>query len=192
MTLLFDPEKHEYRVNSVLYPSVTEILSEMGFIDGTWFTEDGRLRGKLTHQIIHWHLTGELDEETIDPILRPYFDAWLQFEKDTGFVPETIEKPFANETYRFAGTPDYIGCLNGHNAIVDVKTGIVQPWVSLQLAAYEILAKHPSLERFSLQLTKKGKYRLIQYKDISDRQIFLSALACYWWRRNNFRSTTTN
>ena len=50
MTLLFDPEKHEYRVNSVLYPSVTEILSEMGFIDRTWFTEDGRLRGKLTHQ----------------------------------------------------------------------------------------------------------------------------------------------
>jgi len=185
MTLLFNPGKHEYRVNGVHFPSVTEILSEMGFIDRTWFTEDGRLRGKLTHQIIHWHLTGELDEETIDPVLRPYFDAWLQFEKDTGFAPEITEKPFANKTYHFAGTPDCIGCLNGHNAILDVKTGAIQPWVSLQLAAYEILAKHPSLERFSLQLTREGKYKLTQHEDRSDRQVFLAALACYWWKKNN-------
>jgi hypothetical protein len=183
----FDPENHIYTLNGVKLPSVTQILHAEGFIDTTWFTEYGRERGRYVHDIIHWYLTDELDDESIDPVLQPYFDAWLKFEADSGFRSEVVEKPFASETYRFAGTPDHIGCLNGHNVILDVKTGQLQPWVSLQLAAYEILVKHPSLERFSLHLTDDGKYRLTKHTDRQDRGIFLAALACYWWKRNNGR-----
>jgi len=181
----FDEAAHSYTVNGVRYSSVTEILAEMGLIDTTWFTEYGRDRGKLVHRIIQWHLAGELDEDSIDPALRPYFDAFLKFEADSKFVAEVVERPFASETYRFAGTPDLIGCLNGHNAIIDIKTGAPQPWTALQLAGYEVLVKHPSMERFSLQLTDEGKYKLTHHKDRADRGVFLSALALHLWKRNN-------
>jgi hypothetical protein len=183
--LAFDKEKHEYRYKGVRYPSVTQILHAEGFIDTKWFTEYACNRGSYVHQIIHWYLTGELDEDTIDPTLRPYLEAWIRFTKDIGFVSEAVEKPFVSDVYRFAGTPDHIGRLNGHNAVLDVKTGAVQPWTALQLAGYEILIKTPSIERFSLQLTEEGKYKLQHHKDRQDRQIFLSALACYQWKLNN-------
>jgi len=183
--LTFDPEKHEYRSGGVRVPSVTQILHAEGFIDTTWFTEHGRDRGRYVHKIIHWYITGDLDEDTIDPALRPYLDAWLRFTKDIGFVSEVVEKPFVSESYRFAGTPDHVGALNGHNAVLDVKTGAIQPWTALQLAGYEILIKNPSIERFSLQLTEDGKYKLAHHKDRQDRNIFLSALSCYYWKNNN-------
>ncbi|MFA6290153.1 MAG: hypothetical protein WC637_00150 [Victivallales bacterium] len=181
----FDAEKHEYRCNGVLYPSVTQILADMGLIDTSWFTEYSRERGTLVHRIIQWHLAGDLDEESIDPALRPYFDAFIRFQEESKFVAEEVEKPFASVTCRFAGTPDLIGCLNGHNAIVDIKTGAPQPWTALQLAGYEILVKHPSMERFSLQLTDEGKYKLTHHKDRQDRGVFLAALAVYYWKKNN-------
>ena len=185
MSLNFDEATHTYTVNGADCPSVTQILSDMGFIDTAWFTEYCRERGKLVHRIIHWHLAGELDEDSIDPALRPYYDAFLKFEAEAEIGIEAVEKPFASETLRFAGTPDIIGCLNGHNAIIDIKTGAPQPWTALQLAGYEILVKHPSMERFSLQLTDEGKYKLTHHKDRQDRHIFLAALACFQWQRNN-------
>ena len=185
--ITFNAEKHEYRHNGVLFPSVTQILADMGLIDTAWFTEYSRERGTLVHRIIHWHLAGDLDEDSIDPALRPYYDAFLKFEADSNFKTEEAERPFVSETYRFAGTPDIIGCLNGHNAIVDIKTGAPQPWTALQLAGYEILVKHPSMERFSLQLTDDGKYKLTHHKDRSDRGVFLAALAVYNWKHNNGR-----
>ena len=182
--LTFDPEKHEYRYKGARLPSVTEILLDMGLIDSTWFTEEGRNRGKLVHRIIHWHILGELDEDSIDPDLRGYFDAFLNFQNDSKLEIESAERPLFHETYRFAGTPDIIGCLNGHNAVIDIKSGAVSGWVALQLSGYEILANHPSIERFSLQLFPGGKYKLTHHKDRQDRALFLSALALFYWKHN--------
>jgi len=190
----FDKATHIYTVNGVLYPSVTQILSDMGLIDTTWFTEYGRNRGTLIHRIIQWYLAGEVDEDSIDPALRPYFDAFLKFEVDSKFVAEEVERPFASETYRFAGTPDLIGCLNGHNAIIDIKSGTPQPWAALQLAGYEILRNEGirdggmlRCKRFSLQLTDDGTYKLIPFTDRADRGVFLAALAVYNWKKNNMK-----
>jgi hypothetical protein len=184
MMLTFDPEKHEYRLNGVVIPSITQILAGVGLIDTTWFTEASRDRGTLVHRIIHWHLTGELDEDSVDPTLKPYFDAFLQFERDSKLTVEAIEKPMVSELYRFAGTPDIVGCQNGHNAVIDIKTGSIPAWVALQLAGQEILVNHPSIERFSLLLTGDGKYKLTPHRGRQDRQLFLSALALYHWKYN--------
>lgn len=184
--ITFDPTTHTYTLDGHPAPSNTTVLQDMGFIDTTWFTAYGRARGKMVHKVIHWNLTGELDEASIDPVIRGYFDAWLAFEKDTGFVPTEIEKPLGSLLYRFCGTPDYIGMLYDHDAVVDVKTGAVAPWTGLQLAGYEILAERP-LKRYALALTEDGKYSLKPFTDRQDRQIFLAALACWWWQRNNGR-----
>jgi hypothetical protein len=181
----FDPETHSYTLDGQPVPSVTQILSAMGFIDSSWFTDYARERGKLVHRIIHWHITGELDEDTIDDALRGYFTAWLAFEKDTGFVSKETEVPLGNAAHRFAGTPDHIGILN-KEAVIDCKSGVIAPWAGLQLAAYEILHGEP-LKRYALQLKDDGKYSLKEFKDRQDRGVFLAALACFHWQKNNGR-----
>ncbi len=178
----FDPATHTYTLDGQPVPSVTKILSDMNFIDTAYFTEYSRTRGTLVHRIIHWHVEGTLDPSTVDPSLMGYFTAWRRFVDDTGFVSTETEKPLASEIYRFAGTPDHIGMLNGREAVIDVKSGAVFPSTPLQLGGYEILAGR-RLARFALCLKDDGKYNLKpEYKDRQDRNIFLSAVSCWHWQ----------
>lgn len=180
-----DGATHTYTIDGVRFPSVTQVLADMGLIDSTYFTEYSRERGTFLHRIIQWHLSGELDENTIDPAIRPYFDAWLKFESEADYVSDACEKAMASVPYRFAGTVDHVGHLNGHPALIDTKSGAPIPATALQLAGYEILIKIPGIKRFSLQLTNTGKYKLTEFKNRSDRGVFLSALSLYFWKRNN-------
>lgn len=183
----FTAHDHTYRANGRVYPSVTQILSDMGFYGNAaaYFTEYSRDRGRFIHQLVQYHIEGVLDEESIDPVLRPYFDAWLSFEQDTGFVSECCEVPLASATHQFAGTPDHVGHLYGHAAVIDVKSGVINPAASIQTAAYDILIGSPRIERFGLQLKDNGKYSLKQCKDRNDRGIFIAALSVWWWKKNN-------
>jgi hypothetical protein len=190
--ITFDPATHAYQIDGQTVPSVTTILKDMGFVDTSFFTDYARERGSLVHRIIHWHVTGELDEATIDDSFRGYFNAWLAFEKDTGFVSVETEKPLGSILHRFCGTPDHIGMLNGSQAIIDCKTGAIYPHVGLQLAGYEILRNEGikdggmlRCKRLALQLKEDGKYSLKPFADRQDRGIFLASLSCWWWQRNN-------
>jgi hypothetical protein len=186
--ITFDPITHTYIVKGVKYPSVTEIIGDMGLYgDVSYFTEYSRERGNFVHWIIEWYLEGTLDEATIDPELLPYFHAWQRFEADTHYESEVCEKVIASDSLRFAGTIDHIGYLNGHFCIIDVKTGVMAPATAIQLAGYEVLAKQPGIKRFALQLTGEGKYKLTEFKDRQDAQIFKAALAIYWWKQNNLK-----
>ena len=184
MTLSFDQGTHTYTVASGIVPSVTQVLSDMGFVDSRWFNDYAMERGSLIHKIIEWHCQDELDETTIDPILRPYFDGWLKFEAESHFISESVEIPLYSEAYGFAGTPDHIGLLNGTRSVIDVKTGVLTAATALQLAAYEALSGE-RLKRFGLQLTDQGNYKLTEFKDRQDRSIFLAALGCWYWIRNH-------
>lgn len=184
----FDEETHTYRYKGIKYPSVTQVIADAGLYGNTsYFTDYHRDRGSFTHRIIQWHLSGELDEASIEPILRPYFDAWLRFEKEAGFVSECCEKMLINDLQRFAGTIDHIGHINGHYALIDVKTGGIYPATAIQTAGYAILLKSPGVKRFGLQLSAEGKYKLTEFKDWNDGNVFLSALSLYYWKHNNLK-----
>ena len=181
----FSEADHSYTVDGVRYPSVTTILSALGFYGDAvkYFTERSRDRGSFVHKIIQYHLAGELDEESIDPVLLGYFQAWLRFEGDTGYSSLANERPLASSVYGFAGTPDHFGYLNGLHSIIDVKSGAPGHAAAIQTAGYQILIDHPA-RRYSLQLMPDGKYKLAEYRDREDRGIFLSALSVYQWQVN--------
>jgi hypothetical protein len=126
-----------------------------------------------------------LDEATIDPALAPYFDAWRRFEQEAGYVSDACEKVMASDLYKFAGTVDHIGHLNGYYCIIDVKTGALTPATAIQMGGYEILMKSPGIRRFGLRLMDTGKYSLKEYKDRQDCKIFLAALSVYYWKQDN-------
>jgi hypothetical protein len=127
-------------------------------------------------------LSGELDEDSVDEALVGYLNAWKRFELDAGFIPTAIEVPLASELHCFAGTPDYIGLLNGVETVIDAKSGGISPATGLQLAAQEILAGRP-LKRFALQIMENGKYKLTPFTDRSDRGVFLAAVSLWWWKQ---------
>lgn len=185
--VVFTESDHTYRVGGARYPSVTQVIADMGLYGpaSDYFTEWTRERGSFVHRIIQWHLSGELDEATIDPALRPYFDAWRRFEQEAGYVSDACEKVMASDFYKFAGTVDHIGHLNGYYCIIDVKTGVLTPATAIQMGGYEILMKSPGIRRFGLRLMDTGKYSLKEYKDRQDSKIFLAALSVYYWKQDN-------
>jgi hypothetical protein len=184
----FDPEKHLYTLDDgTTLPSVTQILTAMNFIDTKWFDEWSRDKGSLVHLACHIDDTDELDDESLDPEIEPYLSAYRNFKRDSGFLVSSSEVPLASEIYRFAGTPDKFGTFRDATcAVIDIKSGAVAPWVSIQLEMYKIL-KGSNYRRYSLQLTKDGKYKLKEWTDRQDRQIALSAVACNHWKQNNLK-----
>ena len=45
MRVTFDKETHIYKIDGVVVPSNTQILSETGLVDSSWYTQEGADRG---------------------------------------------------------------------------------------------------------------------------------------------------
>ncbi len=185
--LIFQPETHQYFKGGAELPSVTRILSEMGFVDKSFYTPDSATRGSYVHKATELDDHGELDDESIDDIILPYLTAWRAFKRESRVIIREIEKPVCNEIYRYAGTLDRIVELNGTQAILDIKSGNIEAWVGLQLAAYAMAESKPNIQRYAVQLSNDGKYKVHHFTDTNDRNIFTAAVACYHWQQNNKR-----
>lgn len=189
--LKFDPDLHQYSIGSEILPSITQILAAEGFIDSTWYTAAGRDRGTTAHKITHDYDMGELFEELLDPAYIPYLKAYKQFLQDTGFKVLASEVPRYHMALRYAGTPDKVGEMRGCFAVVEQKSGALEPWTRIQAAAQGELVKQDfnvaRVKRYGLQLRPDGKYRLIEYDNRQDEGIWLSTLAIHHWKHNNLK-----
>lgn len=178
---------HTYSVAGRTLPSVTQILRGVGLIDDRWFGEQHAERGRVIHEVTRLHDEDDLDECTVDQVLRAYLDAWRDFRAVSGFVPQRIEVAFADTLHRFAGRIDRIGTFGGAAAILDIKSGAPQPSHALQLAGYDILAGDAGLRRICVHLSSDGKWAIREYKDRADRGAFLGAVSLYHWKQGSLR-----
>jgi hypothetical protein len=182
--LAFDPVTHTYTDDrGVVIPSVTEVISGVGLINfqgiDPQILHQAAAFGTAVHQACALDDLGDLDESTLDENLKPYLDAWRTCSRAMGWKWLNIEEPEFSEVYQFAGTPDRIGEM----LVVDIKTGsIVPPWTGLQTAAYSILTNITTARRIAVQLLPNGKFKVTEYTDRKDREVFLSALTVYTWR----------
>lgn len=183
--LEFKDDGHVYTFDGRWIPSVTEILKSEGFIDTAFFTDYGRERGKLAHLAIHLYDEGELDEESLDPVLSPFVEAWKRFRADTGVEIIESEQPIVDPLRRYAGTPDKIVLLDGKQTVLDLKTGVISPWVRLQLCAY--CEAKTIYRRAAVQLNDDGTYKMHTYTDRQDFGVWNATLAVYHWKRNELK-----
>jgi len=181
---------HKYYLNGVPYPSVTQILKKVNLLDSTWFTDEGSERGIRVHSIT----------EAIDDPVHPYFqpeedsefsgfiEAYRKFLKETKITYWHIEIPIVSVKYRFGGTPDRIGVLDGVPCVLDIKSGAKASWHGIQLAGYEIIAQEHEgglkTKKRCLYIRGDGTYRLEALDDPVYRDIFMSALNVYGWIEN--------
>lgn len=155
----FEPDGHVYTYQGQHWPSITQILKAEGFIDTTWFDEWSRDKGSMVHMACHYDITGELDEDSLDDEIRPYLAAFRKFMAESGFTVTHAEAPGVNTTHSYSGTPDLIGCFP--------KPGVCR--------------------RFALELNNQGKHKLIPHTDQNDFNVWLAAVATFYWKKNNLR-----
>ena len=87
----FDAELHRYSKKGVHFPSVTQILFDMGCIsEFSTFSELARDRGTAVHAACAL-LPDKLDWSTVDARVLPYvksFQEWLQTTKNAGILAQ--------------------------------------------------------------------------------------------------------
>ena len=178
--LTFDAGNHEYKVDGVIVPSVTQIINSVAAerwenIDADKL-EYACQRGTAVHLITELHDLGTLDESSVDPKLQGYVSAYKAFLADIKPSWGLIEHKTYSDMPRYAGTVDRFGTVNGKKAVLDIKTGVKSKYTGLQLAAYAHMIGEKKAKRYGLYLGGDGKYSLVEYKDANDWNVFLSCL----------------
>jgi len=184
----FDPDTHTFTIDGQRVPSITQVLKAEGFIEsGPWFDQWSLDRGSAVHLACHLDDMDDLAEESIDPVIMPYLEAWREFRRISGIVIEGSEVPMVNESSMFGGIPDRWGWIGNARVVIDLKSGPCAPWVGLQTAAQSLLIDPTAhFKRFGLTL-KGGKPKITEFTERTDRGVFLAALCTYNWKRNNIK-----
>lgn len=185
-SLSFDPETHIYQYKNKVVPSVTQILQAVGIIDYSRIDnnilETAMQRGKDVHLATQFLDENDLNWATVGEDIKGYVTAYQKFIEISGFKPEKIETAVVHLEYKYAGTLDRVGTLDGHSVILDIKTGSMPAWTGIQLAAYAACLSG-SYQRVGLQLNQDGTFKITTFTNPNDFNLFLSALSIYNWKR---------
>jgi hypothetical protein len=191
--LIFKPETHEYFVDGIRYPSVTQVLNEWiltysGYVNtitdvviGKEVFEAAQDFGSAIHLAIKYLLTTGLNWDGLDPSLIPPLKQFEQWRKDIDLEVLNCEEPMFSQRYGYAGTPDIIAGSKNGLVLVDIKTGDYGR-IEAQVAAYEQLYREHvgvrrSIEKRVLYLPKDGgDYKFEQVNDKDSWSYFLSKL----------------
>lgn len=180
MDFRFNPEDHSYFLDGEQLPSVTDICS---LLSGRISVNDAVLqhaarRGTTVHELcelIDYDVF--LEDIEVEPELAGYVLSYVRFLRD--YKPEwkMVEQKLFSSGFGFAGTLDRYGTIDGKPTIVDIKTteGASKAtkigW-ACQLAGYATLLGESEARLWILQLSKSGKYRIIQAEDVQSKYKF--------------------
>lgn len=189
--LTFNDSEHQYTLNGRAVPSVTTILAPLTDLSHIPKEVLARkcLLGTALHQAIEYYLQNDLELDSVHPDVMPYFQAFLKFMTESRFQVEQVEARVCSLKLGYAGTYDLKGILNGKRVLIDTKSvaslGVA---VGPQLAAYqqahhELFPHNKIVQRFALHLKPDGSYRLPEYRDQRDFEIFKSCLNIYHWKQ---------
>ena|SRR3990167_459452 len=183
----FDPQTHTYTLDGRELISATGILRACGVIDGSWFNEAARARGEAVHAACQFEAEGDLEESSLAPEIAPYLEQYKLAVAALGFKPTSCEQPIYHKALLYACTPDQVGLVEGKLALLELKTGTMQPWTALQ-TALQSMAVWPegfmSANRYGLELRPDG-YKLSKFGEFSDFSMATAMVAVAKWKQAN-------
>ncbi len=144
--------------DGIVVPGVTTVLSVinkpalvkwanglgLSGIDSTTYVDETARIGTLAHEMIQEYLGGPkwdrsaYDAQQIDAAENAVL-SFYEWERQTGakMITRAIELPLVSETYRFGGTIDWYGEIDGKLWLVDIKTSkALYPEHVYQVSAY--------------------------------------------------------
>lgn len=188
--LTFNADRHEYRWDGWVVPSVTQVLAPI--VDLSRIPSDAlevaRQKGVAIHKMVELDARGDLDEDALPEWLHKPLENWRKFVADTGFEVLLSEFQVYHRIYRYAGTLDLYGEMKhaAQHAFIDVKRSFVAGQATgVQVYAYKdayISAGYAALTvkragRFALRLNETQNYQLEEFTDPAQFQDFLTLLA---------------
>lgn len=102
--------------------------------------------GTLFHSMIFHHLKGEkapttdYSQNQID-LASNSFELFLRWEKQHTLEPILMEHQLVSEEYRYGGTPDFYGMIDGVATLLDFKSSGIYSDNFIQLSAYKNLLR---------------------------------------------------
>ena len=172
--LELDLETHTYTYAGVRVAGVSEVLTGLGIVNPTWFSEFARERGSAVHSALEYLLTGKLLWDRLDPRIVKYVEAAVRFLDDAKADREGawVERPVYHQVLRYAGTPDLVTTVFGDPCIADWKTGGTGA-AGIATALYDMAIRDERgferpLRRMAVQLKPDGTYRKTDLKDPND------------------------
>lgn len=185
----FQEATHQYFINGKEYPSVTTILdslNDFSFVDKNLLDRAAKF-GTAVHKATELYDNDTLDLDALDEVLLPYVEAWDMFLAD--YKPEILSAEHrVASMYGYAGTLDRYVMIDDERTIIDIKSGTVIPKYSgLQLAAYKqaIIETGGTVDRRYVVHLQPCRYKVYQYANSLDFNIFKSALNLYRWSHAN-------
>lgn len=178
--LVFNESKHQYSVNGLVLPSVTQILkplsSEIYDLIDSHVLEKAAAKGTSVHyatELFDLYGIEEIDEEN-----RGYLEAYKRFKKENNVLLVEVEKQLFHPTLYYAGTIDRIVKINNKRVLLDIKTTekTHKELVSVQVSAYQELAYRNGIEVDDLavlKLNKDGTYQFIYLNNNLDIFMYL-------------------
>jgi hypothetical protein len=180
--LRFEPEEHRYFLGDDELPSVTTVLKRAGLVNYDFCTEYARERGSVIHKAIHLELSGKgLDWSTLNEELHPPVSGALQFVEDMKAKTIATEERVHSTLYRYAGTLDWRGIIDGKLWIIDWKSFMTPTKATgWQTAGYADASTEMTGQRVSkrcaVHLAPDGRYKTELYESRADLQVFRAAL----------------
>ena len=174
-------------------PALVKWANNLGLqgIDSTKYVDEKAAIGTLAHRMIADYLRGE--ETDTNEYSKVQIDqaenavlAFFEWEKTHPIKPILIEEGMVSEKYRFGGTIDCLGQINGKLCLFDFKTSRgIFPEMLIQVVAYrQLLVEHgykvdqTTILRIGRTADEGFEERLVNELD-KRWQIFLHALEIY-------------
>ena len=165
-------------------------------VDAIRYRDERAMIGTLAHAMSLSTLKGEppdfydYSEREVDLATNAFwkFTAWL---KGHEVKPMMVEQGMVSEVYRFGGTPDFYGYVDGTLTLMDLKTGNIYPEHWYQLSAYGILLDelgHRVEQRILLNIGRDETENFVEAKRSGpslddEREIFLSCVSIHYAKR---------
>jgi hypothetical protein len=185
VNLTYNDINHEYKLDGMTIPSVTQVLKGAGLVNldfvNEQLLEEKADLGKKVHLTTELYDNGTLDLDELHPTLKAYLDQWIKFRKDFNFIPTEIELQLFHKLYRYAGRIDRVGLAQGVLTELDIKSGMKFKHHAIQNAGYELLYNQGKKrgeqvkKRMTVYLSTDG-YKVEPHNNENDKNVFLSAL----------------
>ena len=150
--------------------------------------------GTLAHSMIFHHLKGE-EIATADYSQNQIvsasnsFESFLEWERQHELKSLLLEEQLVSEKYKYGGTPDFYGFIDGRETLLDFKSSGIYDDQWIQLAGYVNLLKESGKKVGACKIlvipTDKDKgFREAQREDVSVHfEIFKHCLSIYQLRK---------
>ena len=182
MEITFDPDKHVYRVDGKVYPSVTKIISEVLKGEQEYREpSEAQKKGTIIHKTLEYLDKGILGE--YDQRLQPYIEAWDKFKQETKVEFDSIENIEYNHTLGLCGMIDRVCIINKEWWIIDIKSGKSYKDYPLQTAGYKLLLATENVRRACVYF-EGSNYILEEHTNPQDEITFKALLQVWKYRKN--------